>query len=91
MTGDVLKRAVDLNDKIKKWRSEKKALEELRDKCWGNASEVWNRCFYVGVVENCIYMVGYVSATSAKAALDAEIRSVDKELEGLEKEFEELN
>lgn len=92
MTTSVLKRAVELNEKIEKVCREKGELEEIRGKCWGNASEVWSRYFYIEVTEADGRKTGcFISATAAKAALDDDIKRTSNKLEELEKEFEELN
>ena len=92
MTTSVLKRAVELNEKKEKVSREKEELEKIRGKCWGNASEVWSRCFYVEVTEADGSKTGcFISATAAKAALDNDIKRISGKLEELEKEFEELN
>ena len=92
MTTSVLKRAVELNEKIEKIRREKGELEEIRGKCWGNASEVLSRCFCIEVIEGNGKKMGcYISATATKAALDNDIKRISGKLEELEKEFEELN
>lgn len=77
---------------IEKKLKEKGELEEIRGKCWGNASEVLSRYFYIEVIEANGKKKGcYISATAAKAALDDDIKRVSKKMEELEKEFEELN
>lgn len=91
MTRDTLKRAIEIDDRIKKWSSAKADLEEMRKKCWGISPEVLERVFSIRVFDKGKWIVVNVSAKSAMAALDAEIEAVSKELEKLEKEFKELH
>ena len=91
MTEDTLKRAIKIDDRIKKWRSAKADLGEMRKKGWGTSPEVLERIFTVRAGDRGNGIGVDVSAKSAMAALDAEIKMISKELEELEKEFKELH
>lgn len=92
MTEKVFKMATYLADRIKKFSEEKELLEEVRNECTEKAYEEHGRYFNIEVREGGSFKVRVaISADSAKAALDAEIKNFSKELEEMKKEFAELH
>lgn len=90
MTERVLKRANELMKDIEKLRGEEKCLKEIQEKYFGIDSGIRERCFCITVIEGESKMEAFISADSAEAALDSEIKIVSGGLMELRKEFKEL-
>lgn len=90
MTERVLKRANELMKDIEKLRDEGKCLKEIQEKYFGIDLGIQERCFCITVIEGGSKIEAFISADSAKAALDSEIKIVSGGLIELRKEFREL-
>lgn len=92
MTEGIFKKAKELTDEIKTLREKKGLLEEAQKLCWGNTSEVWSKIFNVCITSNNTRERKEVkiSSSSAKQALDLEIKGIEERLAELQKEFSEL-
>ena len=92
MTEKALERGIYLADKIKKLGRGKEGLEQIRNECTENACKEHGLSFYIKCIDNKGgQMTACISVSSAKVALDAEIKIFSKELEEMKKEFAELH
>ena len=92
MTEKTLEKAIEIKLIIDDLKRKKNELEEAKNLCFGNTSEVKNNDFYLNVLKKgCCANSMTISSKAANKALEYEILEVDEKLEKYLKDFCELN
>ena len=92
MTEETLRKASDLNDQIRRLQARRKDLLSAQALCWGDEAEVNGRVFKMSIAEkgSTRDTAVWVSAHTAKTALDKEILEATNKINVLLKEFSQL-